>query len=174
MLSRIIHFSTSRPKRVIALWAVVMLMLGSIGAGFGSKVVTDDAAQFLPKGSESAQAIDFARDAFGQQEGTRTVSMLVKRTDGAALTASDRAEIRSLAAATARWRVDRDRPALKPQIGDLDERAGRVVDAQIGPTSQDGRLQLVAWQWKGQHHGSGGSGVLSPGPRPRGGHGPRP
>jgi putative drug exporter of the RND superfamily len=149
MLSHIIQFSTSRPKRIIALWTVVMVMLGSIGAGFGYKVVTDDAAQFLPKGSESAQAIDFARDAFGQQEGTRTVSMLVKRTDGTALTASDRAEVRSLAAATPRWRVDTDRPALKSQIGDLDERAGRVVDAQIGPVSQDGRLQLVALQWKG-------------------------
>jgi RND superfamily putative drug exporter len=149
MLSHIIRFSTSRPKRIIALWAVVMLLLGSIGAGFGYKVVTDDAAQFLPKGSESAQAIDFARDAFGQQEGTRTVSMLVKRTDDAALTASDRAEIRTLASATPRWRVDTDRPALKSQIGDLDERAGRVVDAQIGPASPDGRLQLIALQWKG-------------------------
>jgi putative drug exporter of the RND superfamily len=149
MLSDIIQFSTSRPKRIIALWAVVMLLLGSIGAGFGYKVVTDDAAQFLPKGSESAQAIDFARDAFGQQEGTRTVSMLVKRTDDAALTASDRAEIRTLASATPRWRVDTDRPALKSQIGDLDERAGRVVDAQIGPASPDGRLQLIALQWKG-------------------------
>jgi RND superfamily putative drug exporter len=149
MLSHIIRFSTSRPKRIIALWAVVMLLLGSIGAGFGYKVVTDDAAQFLPKGSESAQAIDFARDAFGQQEGTRTVSMLVKRTDDAALTASDRAEIRTLASATPRWRVDTDRPALKSQIGDLDERAGRVVDAQIGPASRDGRLQLIALQWKG-------------------------
>jgi RND superfamily putative drug exporter len=149
MLSRIIQFSTSRPKRIIALWAVVMLLLGSIGAGFGYKVVTDDTAQFLPKGSESAQAIDLARDAFGQQEGTRTVSMLVKRTDDAALTASDRAEIHSLAGAIPRWRVNPDSSALKSQIGDLDERAGRVVDAQIGPASPDGALQLVALQWKG-------------------------
>jgi putative drug exporter of the RND superfamily len=89
MLSRIIQFSTSRPKRVIALWAVILLGLGSIGAGFGYKVVTDDTTQFLPNGSESARATDLARDAFGQHKGTRTVSMLVKRTDGAALTAGD-------------------------------------------------------------------------------------
>jgi putative drug exporter of the RND superfamily len=149
MLSRIVQFSTSRPKRIIALWAVVMLGLGSIGAGFGYKVVTDDAAQFLPEGSESARSIAFARDAFGQQEGTRTVSMLVKRADGAALSAGDRAEIRSLAAAIPDWRVEADSSALKSQLGDLDERAGRVVDAQIGPASPDGRLQLVAFQWKG-------------------------
>jgi RND superfamily putative drug exporter len=149
MLSRIIHFSTSRPKRVIALWFVVVLALASIGAGFGYKVVTDDTAQFLPKGSESAQAVDFARTAFGQQKGTQTVSMLVKRTDGAALTASDRAETRSLAAATRRWRVDTDSSGVQGQAGDLHERAGQVINAQLGPTSSDGRLQLVALQWKG-------------------------
>src|SRR5829696_6101432 len=149
MLSHVIQFSISRPKRVIVLWAVLMLTLGSIGAGFGYKLVTDDTARFLPKGAESAQAIDFARDVFGQQAGTRTVSMLVRRADGTALTASDRAEIRSLAAATRHWRVDTDSPALKSQIGDLDERAGRVVDAQAGPASPDGGLQLVALQWKG-------------------------
>jgi RND superfamily putative drug exporter len=149
VLSRIIQFSISRPKRVIALWAVILLALGAIGAGFGYKVVTDDTAQFLPEGSESARAIHLARDTFGQQKGTQTVSMLVKRTDGAALTPGDRAEIRSLAAATPDWRVDTDSSALESQLGDLDERAGRVVDAQIGPASPDGRLQLVAFQWKG-------------------------
>jgi putative drug exporter of the RND superfamily len=148
MLSHIIQFSVRRPKRVIALWAVVALALASIGASYGYKVVTDDTAQFLPKGSESARAIDLARDAFGQQDGTRAVSMLVKRTDGAALTAGDRARIRSLAALTQHWRVDADSSALKSQPGDLDERAGRVVDAQIGPANPDGRLQLVALQWK--------------------------
>jgi putative drug exporter of the RND superfamily len=45
--------------------------------------------------------------------------------------------------------VDTDSSALRSQIGDLDERAGRVVDAQIGPASRDGGLQLVAFQWKG-------------------------
>jgi putative drug exporter of the RND superfamily len=148
MLSRIIQFSTSRPKRVIALWFVIALALASIGAGFGYKVVTDDTAHFLPKGSESAQAVDFARTAFGQQKGTQTVTMLVKRTDDASLTAGDRAEIRSLAAATRRWRVDTDAHDLGKQVGDLDERAGQVVSAQMGPASPDGRLQLVGLQWK--------------------------
>jgi putative drug exporter of the RND superfamily len=148
MLSRIIQFSTSRPKRVIALWFVIALALASIGAGFGYKVVTDDTAQFLPKGSESAQAVDFARTAFGEQKGTQTVTMLVKRTDDASLTAGDQAEIRSLAAATRRWRVDTDAPELGKQVGDLDERAGQVVGVQMGPASPDGRLQPVGLEWK--------------------------
>jgi putative drug exporter of the RND superfamily len=149
MLRRTIKFSASRPKRVIALWFVVALALASIGAGFGYKVVTDDTAQFLPKGSESAQAVDFARTAFGERKGTQTVTMLVKRTDGASLTAGDQAQIRSLTAAAARWRLDTDASALQRQVGDLDERAGQVVGAQVGPASRDGRLQLVALQWKG-------------------------
>jgi putative drug exporter of the RND superfamily len=148
VLRRIIKFSASRPKRVIAVWFVVALALASIGAGFGYKVVTDDTAQFLPKGSESAQAVDFARSAFGEEKGAQTVTMLVKRTDGASLTAGDQAVIRSLTAAAARWRVDTDAPALKRQVGDLDERAGQVVGVQVGPASRDGRLQLVALQWK--------------------------
>jgi RND superfamily putative drug exporter len=45
--------------------------------------------------------------------------------------------------------VDTDSSALKSQVGSLDERAGRVVGAQIGPASADGRLRLVALQWKG-------------------------
>ena len=44
MLRRIIKFSASRPKRVVALWFVVALALASIGAGFGYKVVSDDRA----------------------------------------------------------------------------------------------------------------------------------
>jgi RND superfamily putative drug exporter len=148
MLGRIIQFSTSRPKRVLALWVVIVLALASVGAGFGYKVVTDDTAQFLPEGSESAQAVDFARTAFGQEKGTQTVTMLVKRTDGASLAAGDQAEIRSLAAATPRWGIDTNAPELEKQVGDLDERAGQVVGAQVGPASPDGRLQLVAFQWK--------------------------
>ena len=63
-------------------------------AGVGYKVMTDDTSEFLPKGSESAQALAYARDAFGVQKGTRTVTMLVKRDDGKALTAADRANPR--------------------------------------------------------------------------------
>jgi putative drug exporter of the RND superfamily len=148
MLHRIMQFSTSRPKRVIALWFVVVLALASIGAGFGYKVVTDDTTQFLPKRSESAQAVELARTAFGQQKGTQTVTMLVKRTDRTPLTPGNQTEIRSLAAATRRWDVNTDTSALKAQVGDLNARAGKVVGAQIGPMSPDGRVQLVALQWK--------------------------
>jgi putative drug exporter of the RND superfamily len=140
MFSRIIPFVTTKPKRVIALWIVLALGLANLGGAFGYKAITDDTAQFLPKGSDSAQATSYARTAFGQQPGTHTVSMLVKRVDGASVDREDRAQIRALAASLPRWRH---------QSSSLRERAGMVVDAQLGPIAPDGRFQLVGLQWKG-------------------------
>jgi putative drug exporter of the RND superfamily len=137
MFHRITTFVTRRPKTVIALWVVVALALSSIAGAYGYKVTTDDTAQFLPKGSESAQATAYAQTAFGQQKGTHTVTMLVKRADGHALTAADRAQIRALASEMPRWRA-----------GDTSERAGRALAAQAGPAAPDGRFQLVGVQWK--------------------------
>src|SRR5215204_5821709 len=103
MLKSVIAFATRYPKLLIALWAVVAIALASISGVYGYKVVSDDTAQFLPRGSESAQAIRYAETAFGQQKGTRTVTALVKRADGTALTAADRTAIRSLAASMPSW-----------------------------------------------------------------------
>jgi len=149
MFDSIIRFATQRPKRVIALWAVVAIALASLASMFGYKVVTDDTARFLPKHSESAEATKYAEDQFGQEKGTRTVTVLVKRADGRALTGRDRADVRALAAAMPRWQLDDTRPAVKGQPGDVDERAGRIVAAQAGPVAPDGRFQLVGLQWKG-------------------------
>jgi putative drug exporter of the RND superfamily len=136
MFNRIISFVTSHPKRVIAMWAVVAIGLATVSAAFGYKVTTDDTAQFLPKGSESAQATRYAQTAFGQVKGAQTVTVLVKRADGEALTGADRMEIRLLAAAMPRL------------AHDARERAGRIVTAHAGPLAPDGRLQLVGLQWK--------------------------
>jgi putative drug exporter of the RND superfamily len=150
MLSTIIRFATTRPKRVIVVWLIVALGLASAGSLFGYKVTTDDTARFLPKGSESAQATKYAQTAFGQQKDVRTVTALVKRGDGQPLTAADRKAIRVLAAALPRWRADTDRAAMKGQPGDLGERAGRIVAAQAGTLAADGRFELVGLQWKAQ------------------------
>jgi len=135
MFHRIITFTTRFPKSVIAFWLLLALALSSVTAGVGYKVMTDDTAQFLPKGSESAQAIAYAQDAFGVQTGTRTVTMLVKRDDGKALTAADRTQVGHLAT------------ELSSRPSDS-ERAGRVIAAQAGPVAPDGQFQLVALQWK--------------------------
>jgi RND superfamily putative drug exporter len=148
MFRRIITFATRHPKRVIALWAIVAIALASMSALFGYKVVTDDTAQFLPKGAESAQASRYAEMHFGQERGARAVTVVVKRADGGALTAADRAEVRALVTAMPRWPFNAQSPAVDGQPGDLRERAGHIVGAQSGPLAPDGRFQLVGLQWK--------------------------
>jgi putative drug exporter of the RND superfamily len=150
MLSTIIRFATTRPKRVIVVWLIVALGLTFAASLFGYKVTTDETARFLPKGSESAQATTYAQTAFGQQKDVRTVTALVKRGDGQPLSAADRDGIRALAAAMPRWRADTNRPAMKGQPGDLRQRAGRIIAAQAGPLAAGGRFQLVGLQWKAQ------------------------
>jgi RND superfamily putative drug exporter len=136
MLSRIVNFVTSHPKRVIALWAVVAIALATISSAFAYKVTSDDAARFLPKGSESAQATRYAETAFGQEKGAHAVTVLVKRADGKALTRADRRQIRSLAT------------TLPRLAHDSRERAGRIVAAQAGPLAPGERFQLIGLQWK--------------------------
>jgi uncharacterized membrane protein YdfJ with MMPL/SSD domain len=68
MFHRIITFPTRFPKSVIAFWLLLALALSSVSAGVGYKVMTDDTTEFLPKESESAQAIAYAQDAFGVQK----------------------------------------------------------------------------------------------------------
>jgi RND superfamily putative drug exporter len=137
MLAPIINFVTRFPKTVIAIWVIGGLLLGSVATNTAYKVTTDDTAQFLPKGSESAQATRYAQTAFGQVAGAHTVTVLVKRADGKALTRADRAEIAWLTSTMPRF------------AGDARERAGRIVTAQAGPLAPDGRFQLVGLQWKG-------------------------
>jgi RND superfamily putative drug exporter len=156
MLGRINTYVNRFPKRVIALWAVVALILTMIGATQGHRVITDDTAAFLPKSSESAQATRYAQDAFGQPEGTQTVTGLIKRADGAPLTPADRQGVRRLNGQLDGWAPDVDRLDLEAVLdglprgiaGDLDRRAGRIVEARVGPVAPDGSFALVALQWQ--------------------------
>ena len=116
MFNRITSFVTRHPKRVIALWAVLTIGLAMVAATHGYKVTTDDTAQFLPKGSESAQATRYGQDAFGQQKGTRTVTALVKRADGKTLSAADRAAVQDLSAGFAGWRPATSKLDLTGQL----------------------------------------------------------
>src|SRR5215217_2496149 len=148
MFKSTIDFATRHPKRVIALWAVVAFALASLSGLFGYKPVTDDTAQFLPKGSESSQATKYAQSAFGQQKGAQTVTVLVKRADVKTLTAADRAEVQALATAMPRTEFDADRPAVKGLPGDLEQRAGHILAVRAGPLATGGRFQLVGLAWK--------------------------
>jgi RND superfamily putative drug exporter len=142
MLAQIIRYATSHPKRVIAVWLVLGLGLSVLGGLKSYSVTTDDTAQFLPKRSESAQGIKYAQRAFGVQEGTSSLTVLLKRSDGGKVAPAD---VDQLAAGMQRWRPDVE--ALKTDDAiDVAKRAGGVVAVAAGPAVGDGRL--VAVQWK--------------------------
>ena len=145
MLAQIIRYATSHPKRVIAVWVVLGLGLSVLGGLKAYSVTTDDTAQFLPKRSESAQGIHYAEEAFGLQKGTSTLTVLIRRSDGAPLSAADRDRVGALAAGMKRWRPDLD-PLRSEEAIDVAKRAGAVVGVAEGPMA--GRAQLVAVQWK--------------------------
>jgi RND superfamily putative drug exporter len=92
--------------------------------------------------------VEYGQDAFGVQKGTATVTVLVKRSDGATLAPADRAGVAALTAQMRRWKPDLG--PLKAETEGMDPagRAGGVVDAAAGPVAGKGRFQLVAVQWK--------------------------
>jgi uncharacterized membrane protein YdfJ with MMPL/SSD domain len=146
MLQRIITYVTRRPKRVIVLWLVAVIGLAVIGSTQSYRVTTDDMAEFLPEGSESALATRYAQEAFGQQKGTHTVTALVERSDGRPLTTADRARVEALSQRLAAWKPDVARLHVEGAVGDFGERAGRIVAAGAGPVAPDDRFQLIGLQ----------------------------
>lgn len=148
MLARILNYATTRPKRVIATWIVLGLSLSVIGAWQSYSVTTDDTAQFLPKQSESAAALRYARDAFDAREGTTTATVLLARDDGGRLTAADRSAIAGITREMSRWRPDPEPLRAESEPFGLGDRAGKVLGVSTGPVAPDGRFQLAGVQWQ--------------------------
>ena len=95
MFERIARFVVARPWWVIAGWLVVAAVVIGLAPSISS-VTNSDQAAFLPSSAESARAAELARQAFPDANGASAV-VVVKRSDGAALTDSDRATIGQLA-----------------------------------------------------------------------------
>ncbi|MDA0179447.1 MMPL family transporter [Solirubrobacter phytolaccae] len=148
MLAQILHYATTRPKRVIATWVVLGLALSALGAWQSFNVTTDDTAQFLPKQSESAAALRYARDAFDVREGTTTVTVLLARADGGRLTSDDRAAVASITDDLPRWRPDLEPLKAESDPFGVGDRAGKLLGSAAGPVAPDGRFQLAGVQWQ--------------------------
>ena len=105
--------SPAAPKTVIALWAVVALGLGlarRLTCLQGHHRPTPRSS--CPRAPSPRRPTKYAQSAFGQQKGAHTVTVLIKRADGARLTAADRTQVRSARhrdAALARGRAPRAR-----------------------------------------------------------------
>ncbi|ROO82776.1 RND superfamily putative drug exporter [Actinocorallia herbida] len=95
MFGRLGNAVVRHPWWTIAAWLLTAVLI----IVFSPKLTTQaDQADFLPDKYESLQALQVAAEAFPQQEATTTI-IVVKRSDGAALTDADVAKVTAVAAA---------------------------------------------------------------------------
>jgi RND superfamily putative drug exporter len=108
------RFVVRRAWWVIGGWLVgAFLIIGLLPSL--SDITSGDQGSFLPAKYESVQAIDLAKTAFPEQA-TSSAIVVVKRTDGAALTDADQAKVGALATAIAGAHVPgAGRPLTGPQ-----------------------------------------------------------
>src|SRR5690349_20886538 len=153
MLKRVTAFVSRHPWRVILVW----LLLGALAAAYAqsrqSDVTTNDTSSFLPSKYESVRATKLGEREFGVAKGATTVTELVKRADGAPLTAGDRRRVAALTGAMSHWRPDW--PSVQAVGGSkkvkpsAQQRETRVVSALASPPQDRGRFRLVSLQFKG-------------------------
>ncbi|HEY6417235.1 MAG TPA: MMPL family transporter [Acidimicrobiales bacterium] len=121
------------PWIIILIWFIAGLAFSSIAATKLADVSETDQAAFLPKSSESAKAVDFGREAFGQVKGATTVTVLVKPRDGGRLTAADHKATAAVAAQLRSWH----------------EKHGSVVATAADAGDPKGHFALVGVKFKG-------------------------
>jgi RND superfamily putative drug exporter len=151
LFSRLTSAVTRHPWLVIAVWVVAAFGLSSAGAFKAADVTTDDQASFLPSKYESAKALEFGREAFGEVKGTSTTTVLVKRRDGGRLTAADTRAIATVTADLGHWRPNwrtLERPAAAAKGANEKERSTRVVGAAASGADPHG-FALVGLRFKG-------------------------
>ncbi|WP_286013095.1 MMPL family transporter [Nocardia pulmonis] len=127
-LARIVVY---HPWKVIAAWVIAAFAIIAFAPPF-SDVVNLQQTDFLPEKYESVQAQRLAQDKFvGSQDATGTI--VVRRTDGGALSADDQGRAQALADALNAARID------------------RVVGVQTGPQalSENRKVQLLGVQFRG-------------------------
>src|SRR4051812_33171135 len=151
LFARLTSVVTRHPWLVIAIWLVAAMGLGTAGAYKAADVTTDDQASFLPSKYESAKALKFGREAFGEAKGTSTTTVLVKRRDGGRLTAADTRAIAAVTGRLAHWKPNwrtLERPAGAAKGANNKERSTRVVSAASGGADPHG-FALVGMRFKG-------------------------
>jgi putative drug exporter of the RND superfamily len=105
MFERLGRFVVRRAWWVVAGWLVAAAAVVFTAPSLGD-ITSADQGSFLPPSYESVQAIELAKKAFPQQS-TATALIVVKRSDGQALTGADEARVGQLAQALQAGNIDR-------------------------------------------------------------------
>src|SRR5262249_37225469 len=97
MFERLARLVVYNPWKVIAIWVLATIAIVGFAPKLGD-VTARDQSNFLPSSYESVQALNLAKTAFGRGNDA-TATIVIKRADGAELTAGDQAKVGELSAA---------------------------------------------------------------------------
>ncbi|QKW19298.1 MMPL family transporter [Kitasatospora sp. NA04385] len=157
MIRALTGFSTRHAWKVIAVWAVLGVALAGVAPVLFARVTGSSTADFLPARYDSAAALRVAEEHFGLRPDATTVTVLVARTDGGALTDADRRRIDAEAAELGRRRVVMPREDDMPAFLVTDRsQTPKVAPAMVAP---DGGFELLAVELAGNAADEGVQGV---------------
>ncbi|WP_405005625.1 MMPL family transporter [Kitasatospora purpeofusca] len=147
MIRALTRFSTRNAWKVIALWAVLGVGLAMLSPMLISRVTQSQSGDFLPASYDSAAALRIAEENFGIDPDATTVTVLVARTDGKALTPADEKRIGAEAAKLAQRRVEMPREKDQPAFLVPDRsQTPKVAPAVVAP---DRSFELLAAELTG-------------------------
>ncbi|MCX4967473.1 MMPL family transporter [Streptomyces sp. NBC_00654] len=157
MIRALTGYSTRHPWKVIALWAVLGVVLSALAPTLIAGVTQHRSGDLLPRGYDSAAALRIAQEHFGENPDATTVTLLVARSDGKALSAADRKRIDAGAADLAQRRVTMPREDDMPEFLVPDRsQTPRIAPAMTAP---DGSFELLSVQLTGNPSDQGVQGV---------------
>jgi RND superfamily putative drug exporter len=105
MFERLGRLVVHNPWKIIAGWVLITIAIVSFAPSLAD-VTTSDQANFLPSDYESVQAMDVAKQAFGQNN-QASATIVVKRQDGQPLTGGDQSAIGDLGKTIEDARIER-------------------------------------------------------------------
>ncbi|MFD4905162.1 MMPL family transporter [Kitasatospora purpeofusca] len=147
MIRALTRFSTRNAWKVIALWAVLGVGLALLSPMLISRVTQSQSGDFLPASYDSAAALRIAEENFGIDPDATTVTVLVARADGKALTPADEKRIGAEAAKLAQRRVEMPREKDQPAFLVPDRsQTPKVAPAMVAP---DRSFELLAAELTG-------------------------
>ncbi|MFJ6405628.1 MMPL family transporter [Streptomyces hydrogenans] len=147
MIRALTGFSTRRPWRVIAVWAVVGIVASVLGQVLVFRVTHTDSAGFLPREYGAAAALRVAREEFGAEPDVEAVTVLVARRDGAPLGDADRERVADVARALSHARVEM--PWADEQIPGLSKDYSQMPGVELTATAPDGSFALLGARLRG-------------------------
>ncbi|WP_053645702.1 MMPL family transporter [Streptomyces sp. XY431] len=147
MIRALTRFSTRNAWKVITLWVVLGIGLALLSPMLISRVTQSQSGDFLPASYDSAAALRIAEENFGIDPDATTVTVLVARTDGKALTPADEKRIGAEAAKLAQRRVEMPREKDQPAFLVPDRsQTPKLAPAMVAP---DRSFELLAAELTG-------------------------